>query len=113
MKQNDHRSALNPPDHIVARRSDWLKNGEYTGSLQEMDQAYLESKGYDNWSDYVLYLGFDGHFNEQKRKFWAFFSKTYLVRATLIQRVVHYFTTTQFGIWYIQKDLGMKGRTAA
>ena len=69
MPKSDQRSALNPPGHIIDRWSLWLKNGGYSGSLQETEQAYLESKGYESWSDYLLFLGFDGHFNEQKRNF--------------------------------------------
>jgi hypothetical protein len=60
-----------------------------------------------------LFLGFDGHFNEQKSKFWAFFEKTFPPQATLTQRLVHYLATTRIGAWYIQKYLGMKGRIAA
>jgi len=78
-----------------------------------MEQAYLESKGYDSWSDYLLFLGFNGHSNEQTRKFWAFFAKTYPARAIPMQRLVHHLATTRFGARYVQKYLGMKGRIVA
>ncbi|MDA9983095.1 hypothetical protein N9H39_10300 [Gammaproteobacteria bacterium] len=81
--------------------------------MAEMEQAYLEFKGYDNWPDYLLHIGIDGHFNQQKRKFWAHFSISFPARATLKQRLVHYLATTRFGVWYIQKYLGMRGRIAA
>lgn len=113
MRRSDRHSALDPPDHVIDRWSLWLKNGGYSGSLQEMEQEYLESKDFDNWSNYLLFLGFDGHINEQKRKFWAFFARTYPARATFAQRVMHYLATTRIGAWYIQKYLGMIGRFAA
>ena len=81
MQRNEH-SALDPPDFLIDRWSEWLRNGGYTGSLAEMEQAYLKSKGYDNWSDYLLHIGIDGHFNQQKRKFWPHFSITFPARAT-------------------------------
>ena len=112
MQPNGH-SVLDPPDFLIDRWSEWLGNGGYTGLLTEVEQAYLESKGYGNWSDYLFHIGIDGHFNQQKRKFWAHFSKSFPARATPKQRLVHYLATTRLGAWYIQKYLGMKGRIAA
>ena len=78
-----------------------------------MKQAYLKSKGFDNWSEYLFDIGIDWHFNQQKRKFWAFFAKTFPPQATVTQRAVHYLARTQFGVWNIRKYLGMKGGIAA
>jgi len=32
----------------------WLNARGLKGSLEEMEQAYLASKGYDNWPDYLV-----------------------------------------------------------
>lgn len=113
MQRNEHRSALDPPDHLIDRWSQSLKAGGGTGSLEEMEQQYLEVKGYDSWPEYFVHIGIDGHFNQQKLKFWCHFNKWCPEPPPLKYRLVHYLATTRLGVWYIQKYLGMKGRIAA
>ena len=78
-----------------------------------MCMPYLEAKGYDNWSEYLRHIGIDGNIHERKRKFWAHISQTFPVRVSFRHRVIYYLATTRFGVWFIQKYLGMKGRIAA
>ena len=113
MARLDHRSALDPPNLLVDRWIRWPQAGGGTGSLEEMEQQYLKAKGFDSWSEYFLSVGFDGHFNQQKRQFWAHFALWYADPPSLRFKLVHYFATTRFGVWYIRKYLGMKGRIAA
>lgn len=114
MRPNDtKRSAIDPPDHLVRRWCRWLKAGGFTGSLQEMEQAYLEFKGFDTWSDYLAQLGYEGHINEQTQMFWKDFERAFRQPPTRWERLVHYLAATSFGAWFIQKYLGMRGRLAA
>ena len=113
MARIDQRSALDPPDLLVDRWIRWLQAGGGTGYLLEMEQQYLAAKGFDSWSEYLLFIGFDGHFNQQKRQFWANFARWYAELPPLKYRLVHYLATTRFGACYIQKCLGMKGGIAA
>ena len=66
MKQfNDAQHAsTDPPAHIADLWSRWLQSQGFTGSLQDLEFAYFQSKGYENWSEYLkslsyrLYLSF-------------------------------------------------------
>lgn len=91
----------------------WLMRLGFAGSLREMEQAYVESKGYANWSEYLIHLGYYGHFQDQCVAFWKEAGGNFKEPLTRKQRLVHYLATTRFGVWYIQKYLGMKGRIAA
>jgi hypothetical protein len=107
-------SSLNPPVNAVQNWACWLERNGFTGSLKEMEQAYIESKGYETWSEYFMNLGFYGLFQDQCRDFWmSEVGVMFWGPLTRSQRLVHYLATTQLGIWYIQKYLGMKGRIAA
>ncbi|MDA9981445.1 hypothetical protein N9H39_01620 [Gammaproteobacteria bacterium] len=45
--------AHDPPDRVASLWARWLAARGFTGSTREHEQAYLESRGYDNWSDYL------------------------------------------------------------
>ena len=113
MKYKVRHSALNPPVNLVNGWAHWLKSQGFTGTLQEMEAAYLQSKGFDSWSEYLLYRRYFGHFDEQCTGFWQDVGHLFREPPTRTQRLVHYLATTRFGAWYIQKYLGMKGRIAA
>ena len=112
-QENTKQSALDPPEYAADLWSRWLTSRCFTGSIREKEQAYLESTEYDSWSDYFAHLGYYGHFNEQKRKFWIDFADTYRPPPTILQRAAHYLAATSFGVWFIQKYVGMKGSLAA
>ena len=113
MARIDQRSAVDPPDLLADRWIRWLQAAGGTGSLEEMEQQYLKTKGFGSWLEYFLSVGFDGHFNRKKRQFCAHFARWYAEPPSLKYQLVHYLATTRFGIWYIQKYLGMKGRIVA
>ena len=90
-----------------------FKNDLEIRAKQEMEQAYVKSKGYETWSEYLMHLGYYGHFNDQCRNFWKNVSLDFAEPPTVRQRMIRYFVTTSFGAWFIQRYLGMKGRMAA
>jgi len=113
MRYKSRHSAINPPVNVVNGWARWLERRVFTGTSQEMEAAYLRSKGFDSWSEYLLHRRYFGHFDDQCREFWKDTGRLFAEPPTNTQRLVHYLATTRFGVWYIQKYLGMKGRIAA
>jgi len=106
---------IGPPAHIADLWSRWLQSQGFTGSLQDLELAYFQSKGYANWSEYLKSLGYTGHLNDQKRRFWQGFQsvRRKTLPPTMLQRVVHMTAATSFGVWIIEKYIGMKNRMVA
>lgn len=77
-----------------------------------MEQAYLESENYDNWSDYLSSMEYLGNFEEKKQDFWKDLSSAFGEPPTEMESAVHYLAATSFGVWFMQRYLGMKDRIA-
>ena len=113
MRYKIWHSSLNPPFYAVNGWGHWLERRGFKGNLQEMEQAYIKSKGYETWSEYLMHLGYYGHFNDQCRDFWKNVSRDFAEPPTVRQRMIRNLVTTSFGARFIQRCLGLKGRIAA
>ena len=78
-----------------------------------MEQANLESENYDNRPDLLYSMGYLGNFEAQKQDFWKDFARAFKDPPTKLQRAIHFMAATSFGVWFIQRYLGMKCRIAA
>lgn len=113
MRYKSSHSAINPPVNVVNGWARWLERRGFTGTLQEMEAAYLQSKEFESWSEHLMDRGYYGHFDAQCTEFWKDVSRLFAEPPMRMQRLIHCLATTRFGAWYIQKYLGMKGRIAA